>query len=161
VREVGLALGSLPAGWTIFFLGHWALWAYPVRRHVLRVSSACAHAYVASAAMLDWLVANPKRRPATPMAAVAGKGIDAAFARLPATFAYFPMLAIQRPVSSDHVLYDRAKPIFKVKHLLTRSRFREQMLSRLMRPNAYVVMALTPLILMGRALWRRLPAGRA
>ena len=151
VRMVGAALPSLPPDWTIFFLGHWALWAYPVGRHVLRVSAACAHAYVASPRLLAWLDRNPERRPEIPLARLAGKGIDAAYARLPQTFAFFPMLAIQRPASSDHVVYDRNKPILTLKHRATRTRFREQLLSGLMRPNQYAVLAATPLILLGRA----------
>ena len=46
VRAVGRALAGLPPGWAIFFLGHWPLRAWFVRRNVLRSASGGAHALV-------------------------------------------------------------------------------------------------------------------
>lgn len=145
VRAVGEALARLPQGWMIFFLGHWALRAWFVRRNVLRSASACTHAYIASPRLLTWLCQHPFGT--APVVPIAGTGIDAAFAALPETYAYFPMLATQSASRSDHLTYrpDRKKP-WKLKHLLTRSRYRERMLSGLMRPNELAVVALSPLL---------------
>ena len=59
VRAVGRALAGLPPDWTIFFLGHWPLRAWFVRRNVLRSASGGAHAYVASPRLLEWLRDHP------------------------------------------------------------------------------------------------------
>ena len=59
VRKIQQALDKLPPEWLIFFLGHWPLWAYPVRYNIVRSQSACAHAYIASRRMLQWLSENP------------------------------------------------------------------------------------------------------
>ena len=68
---------------------------------------------------------------------IAGKGVDSAYAKLPAAYALFPMLAIQRVSASDNFEDASArirKRKKKLKHLVTRSAYREVLLSKLMRP---------------------------
>jgi hypothetical protein len=76
---------------------------------------------------------------------IAGKGVDSAYAKLPGTYALFPMLAIQRVSPSDNFdLVRKRKRKKKLKHLVTRSAHRELMLSKLMRPFELVVALLSP-----------------
>jgi hypothetical protein len=144
VRNVGRALVALPPGWTIFFLGHWPLRAWFVGRRVLRTVSGCAHAYVASRRLLEWLRDHPYGT--APIVRLVGHGIDAAYAALPATYAYFPMLAVQSTSPSDHVTRFSGKRIKRPKHLVMRPGVREFLLSGLMRPSQYAVAALSPLL---------------
>ena len=143
VRAVGKALATLPAGWSIFFLGHWPLRVWFVRRNVLRSASACTHAYIASARLLRWLGDHPFGT--APYVRLAGTGIDAAYAALPETYAYFPMLATQSESPSDHLVEGASRRVKKIEHLFARWQHRERLLSRLMRPNELIVAALSPL----------------
>ena len=102
LRAIARALDRLPPDWMIFFLGHWPLGAYPVRHNVLRTSSACSHAYIASSRLLQWLADHPWDAVGIESSRIAGKGVDSAYARLPGTFALFPMIAIQRVGRSDN-----------------------------------------------------------
>jgi glycosyl transferase, family 25 len=154
VRAVAAALPALPRDWMVLYLGHWPLWGYFVRRNLLRCGSACCHAYIASERMLRWLRDNPPD--SVPIARIAGRGVDAAFARLPATYAMFPMLAIQRPGRSDNMGVAGGRRKKKLKHLITRSRRRELLLSSLMRPNEMLIAALSP----GFFLWHRIAKRR-
>ncbi len=141
------ALRSLPPDWMIFYLGHWPLAAYFVRHNVLRTSSGCSHAYIASPRLLRWLSDHPWGSPGLQFSRIAGKGVDSAYAKLPATYALFPMLAIQRVSPSDNFEdpSSRKKPKKrKLKHLVTRSPHRELLLSKLMRPFEMVVALLSP-----------------
>jgi hypothetical protein len=142
VRNVGEALAGLPPGWTIFFLGHWPLRAWFVRRRVLRTVSGCAHAYVASPRLLEWLRDHPYGT--APIVRLVGHGIDAAYAALPGTYAYFPMLATQSTSPSDHIPRFSGRRIKRPKHLVMRPGIREALLSGLMRPSQYAVAALSP-----------------
>lgn len=147
LRAVERALHDLPADWTIFFLGHWPLAAYFVRHNVLRTSSGCSHAYIASPRLLRWLRDHPWGSPGIEFSRIAGKGVDSAYAKLPQTYALFPMLAIQRASRSDN--FDdpstrKKKKKKKLKHLVTRSAYREVLLSRLMRPFEIIVVLLSP-----------------
>lgn len=159
-RAVGKALAKLPDDWNIFFLGHWPLWSYLRHWRVLRTASACAHAYIASERLLLWLRDHPYRRGSVPLARIAGKGIDAAYALLPATYAFFPMIAIQSGSRSDHLTFSPERPRTTLKHLVTRSKHREWMLSRLMRPNEFAVLALSPFILSALKLRSLVTGGR-
>lgn len=141
-RAVGLALARLPADWMIFFLGHWPLRAWFVRRNVLRTASGCAHAYIASGHLMRWLRDHPYGT--APVVRLVGVSIDAAYAALPGTYAYFPMLAVQSVSASDHMPVETGRPVRKLRHLVTRSRYREHLLSRLMRPAELAVAALSP-----------------
>jgi hypothetical protein len=143
VRAIGEAMATLPRDWMLLYLGHWPLWGYFVRRNLLRCGSACCHAYIASERTLCWLRDNPPD--SVPIARIAGRCVDAAFARLPETYAIFPMLAIQRPSRSDNVKAAAGRRKKKLKHLITRSRHRELLLSRLMRPNELLIAALSPI----------------
>ena len=149
VRAVRRALAMLPPDWTIFFLGHWPLRAWFVRRNVLRCASGCAHAYVASPSLLEWLREHPFGT--APFVRLAGTGIDAAYAALPGAYAFFPMLAAQSGIASDHLADGAERKLKKPEHLFSRWKHRELLLARLMRPNELVVAALSPLFyLMGR-----------
>jgi GR25 family glycosyltransferase involved in LPS biosynthesis len=83
VRAVGRAMRTLPADWMIFFLGHWPMRAWFVRRNVLRTASGCAHAYVASPRLLQWLRDHPYGT--APIVRMVGVTIDAAYAALATT----------------------------------------------------------------------------
>jgi hypothetical protein len=141
-RAVGRALDRLPADWTIFFLGHWPLRAWFVRRNVLRTVSGCAHAYVAGPNLLGWLRDHPYGT--APIVRFVGVTIDAAYAALPGAYAYFPMLATQSASASDHLGRDSAKRVKRFRHLFTRSRYREMLHSGLMRPTELAVAACAP-----------------
>jgi GR25 family glycosyltransferase involved in LPS biosynthesis len=147
LRAIERALNALPADWMIFFLGHWPLAAYFVRHNVLRTSSGCSHAYIASPRLLRWLRDHPWGSPGVEFSRIAGKGVDSAYAKLPAAYALFPMLAIQRVSASDNfddpsIRKSRRKK--RLKHLVTRSEHRELLLSKLMRPFEIVVALLSP-----------------
>jgi hypothetical protein len=115
-----------------------------VRYNVLRTSSGCAHAYIASPHLLRWLRDHPWGSPGVQLSRIAGKGVDSAYAKLPGAYALFPMLAIQRVSPSDN--FDsvrKQKRKKKLKHLVTRSAHRELMASKLMRPFELVVALLS------------------
>ncbi len=155
LRKVAATMGSLPPEWTIFFLGHWPLRARFEGRHLLRTASACAHAYVASPRLLAWLAATPYAK-GRERERIAGGGIDAAYARLPDTFAFFPMLATQARRGSDHMAHKkRTKPVTKLKHLVTRTDLGEFLLSWAMRPNELVVAGGAALLALRDRLIRR------
>ncbi len=143
LRRIADAVDGLPPDWTLFFLGHWPLWAYPVGRRLLRVGSACAHAYIGSERLMEWFESNRSRKDAD-YARLAGKGVDAAYAALPGAYAWFPMIAIQSASRSDHLTWEKGRERRKLKHLVTYSRHRERLLSALMRPSQYAVLALAP-----------------
>ena len=146
VREIAQALDSLPPDWMVFFLGHWPLWAYFVRPNVLRTGSACAHAYIASSRLVQWLNDHPYGAPDVQKAPrIVGAGIDAAYARLEAAYALFPMIAIQSASKSDNMRYNPEKKKRKLRHLIRRSKHREWLLSNLMRPNELFIVMLSPL----------------
>jgi hypothetical protein len=143
LRAIERALDGLPPDWTIFFLGHWPLSAYLVRHNVLRTSSACSHAYIASPRLLRWLADHPWGTPGIDKSRIAGKGVDSAYAKLPATFALFPMIAIQSVGRSDNFVLKKKKKR-RLRHLVTRSGYRELLLSKLMRPAEALVVLLSP-----------------
>jgi hypothetical protein len=143
LRSVEHALANLPPDWTIFFLGHWPLSAYPVRHNVLRTSSACSHAYIASPRLLRWLADHPWGAPGIEKSRIAGKGVDSAYAKLPGTFALFPMIAIQKVGRSDNFM-PKTKQKRRLRHLVTRSGYRELLISKLMRPAEMLILLLSP-----------------
>ena len=143
LARVRRAMARLPEGWRIFFLGHWPLSARFRSLDTLETRSACAHAYVASRHLMHWLADHPFDRRGDAYDKRAGGGIDAAFAALGRTFAYFPMLAIQAVRGSDHMAAKKAtRPVRKLRHLVTRTSLGEQLLSRLMRTNELAVAAI-------------------
>jgi hypothetical protein len=147
LTAIDQALHALPPDWMIFYLGHWPLAAYFVRYNVLRTSSGCSHAYIASPRLLRWLRDHPWGSAGVQFSRIAGRGVDSAYAKLPQTYALFPMLAIQRVSPSDNFddLPTRKKQKKrKLKHLVTRSAYREVLLSKLMRPFEITVVLLSP-----------------
>lgn len=156
LKSVAKALDRLPEEWMIFFLGHWPLWAYFVRSNVLRTTSACAHAYIVSPRLLRWLREHPWGAPGVDKLRLVGKALDSAYAKLPDVYAYFPMIATQSASKSDNwnVRPRKAHKRQKIKHLVTRSRYREVYLSRLMRPNEMIVVAGAPIVYMVEKLRR-------
>lgn len=153
LRATRRAIARLPTDWMIFFLGHWPVLAYPIKHNVLRTRSACAHAYIVSPRLLRWLSDHPWETPGIKKRALVGKGLDAAYAELPGTYAIFPMIATQSVSKSDH-FNSRTKPVRRLKHLVTHSRHRELLLSRLMRPAEMTVFALSLLFFATRAIGR-------
>ena len=143
LRAARRALEGLPPDWTIFFLGHWPLRAWFVRRNVLRSCSGGAHAYVASPRLLAWLRDHPFGT--APFVRLAGTGIDAAYAALPGAYALFPMLATQSGIASDHLADGVKRKLKKPEHLFSRWRHRERLLAGLARPNELAVAAISPL----------------
>lgn len=113
-------LVRLPPGWRILFLGHWPFRARFLTRDLLRVKSACAHAYIANEPLLQWLDATPFGTPGAELRKGAGKGIDSAYSMLPGCYAVFPMLAVQGDSPSDHFAHLRAKDGGKLHHRLMR-----------------------------------------
>ena len=144
VRRIGIAIRELPANWSIFYLGHWPVWSYFIKTNVLRTMSACAHAYVASPRLLDWMKHHPYGAPGIAFYRPVGRALDSAFSQLPGTYALFPMIAIQSISKSDNFNY-KPKPKTKLKHYITRSRYREFMLSNLMRPAEAIIVAMSPI----------------
>ncbi|HEY2774090.1 MAG TPA: hypothetical protein VGK20_08565 [Candidatus Binatia bacterium] len=147
LRDVAATLASAPDGWDIFYLGHWPIRVQRIARRLLRTQSGCTHAYVASASAMSWLAANEYRRSQVShrWSRIIGRGIDAAFASRLATYAYFPMVAVQNSSISDHTAKAKAGRIRRMHHLFTRTRAREYLLSLLMVPNEMRVVAIAVL----------------
>lgn len=141
-RAVRQALERLPPDWTIFFLGHWPIRAWFVSRNVLRTVSGCAHAYIAGPRLLAWL--RDHTYGTAPIVRLVGVTIDAAYAALPGAYAYFPMLATQSASPSDHLGRRTGRRAKKLRHLVTRSRYREALHASLMRPSELAVAAGAP-----------------
>jgi hypothetical protein len=76
---------------------------------------------------------------------ITGSTLDSAYARLPATYALFPMIATQSVSRSDNFAVGRKKNT-RLKHLVTHSRYREWLLSKLLRPGEAVAVLLSPLL---------------
>ena len=102
--------------------------------NVLRSASGGAHAYVASPRLLAWLRDHPFGT--APFVRLAGPGIDAAYAALPASLRAFPMLATQSGIASDHLADGAKRKLKKPEHWFSRWRHRERLLSWLMRPTS-------------------------
>ena len=145
LAKVSRSVEELPRDWMIYYLGHWPIWARLERPGLLRVSSGCAHAYVASRAHLEWLVAHPFGSPAARLRRGLGKGIDAAYAALPGTYAHYPMLAVQSGSPSDRLAQTRAKPMRSLYHLAVRTRLFERLFSATMRLNEHAIVTLARL----------------
>jgi hypothetical protein len=163
--RVGAALVGLPMDWMGFYLGHWALWAYPISRHVLRCSSLCTHAYVASERLLDWLCETPfERGRSLVRSGVGGNGLDSAFAVLPGMYACFPLIAVQRFVPNDHMKSTRIRirPLRKLLlDLFVRSRVRELAMAHAMGLNEKLVLGLAPVLVPAFRAWHRSARRRA
>jgi len=143
------SLQRLPTDWMAFFLGHWVLWMMPIGGRTMRSGSLCAHAYIASPRLLRWLRDHPFNKNMKRVK-IAGKGIDAVYGALPKMYSLFPMIAIQSSSPSDH-MKAKAKRA-KLNDYISNSRYRDKMLSGLMRPNEIAVFLLMPFILAGRGI---------
>ena len=143
LREIAGLVAGLPADWRIFYLGHWPVQAWFVRPNLLKTRSACAHAYVLSPLLMAWLRDHPYGSVGVRFTKIIGKALDSAYSQLPGTYAMFPMLATQSISRSDNFNF-HGKPKRRLKHFVTRSRYREALLSRLMRPFELLVAALAP-----------------
>jgi hypothetical protein len=149
VRAIAGAVRGLPPDWTIFYLGHMARWAYFVRPRVLRVSSTAAHAYIASSRLLEWLRDHPFGTPGIARVRIAGNGLDSAYAKLPGAYAFFPLVATQSGSPSDYRIGRPKKPKRgKLRHFFSRSRHRELIISKVLRPNQYLMVAVSPAFLL-------------
>jgi hypothetical protein len=145
-------LARLPEDWRILYFGHWPVEAWLAQWGVLTTRSACAHAYVISPRLMVWLRDHPYGTPGIAMSGIIGKALDSAFSRLPGTYAVVPMLATQRVSAGDNYTY-KPKQKTKLKHWVTRSRHRELLLSKLMRPAEALVVMLSPFF-WARHRWR-------
>jgi GR25 family glycosyltransferase involved in LPS biosynthesis len=143
LKAIKRAVEELPSDWMIFYLGHWPLWAYFVKHNVLRTSSACAHAYIISPRLAKWLNEHPWGAQGIEKRDLVGRALDAYYAKLPGVFALFPMIATQSVSVSDNFNY-KPKKIKKLKHVVTHSKHRDLLLSKLMRPFEFIVVALSP-----------------
>lgn len=152
IARIGTELAALPPDWEIYFLGHWPFWAWFLTRRTLRTSSACAHAYFAGRPLLQWLADHPfESRKELPRRAIAGKGIDAYYAKRPATYALFPMIAIQDGSPSDHFAHARAKNSRKLHHLMVQPAWFESVFSRL--PLIFEAIMILPAAAVGLLRW--------
>jgi GR25 family glycosyltransferase involved in LPS biosynthesis len=143
LAAMAVTLERLPGDWRILYLGHWPVEAWFLRSNLLETRSACAHAYIISPRLMAWIEAHPYGTPGIPMSSIIGKTLDSAFSRLPGTYALMPMLATQSISAGDNFSHKpRAKT--KLKHWVTRSRYRETLLSHLMQPAEFIVAALSP-----------------
>ncbi|MFU8814336.1 MAG: hypothetical protein ACNA7W_03260 [Pseudomonadales bacterium] len=143
LAEIAVTMERLPSDWHIFYLGHWPVEAWLLRSNLLRTRSACAHAYVISERLMQWIEDHPYGTPGIPMTKIIGKALDSAFSRLPGTYALMPMLATQSVSAGDNFTY-KPREKTKLKHWVTRSAHREFLLSNLMRPAELIVVALSP-----------------
>jgi len=151
LRSIRRAVAGLPPDWMLFFLGHWPVWAYPVKHNVLRTGSACAHAYIVSPRLTRWLHDHPWGTPGIKKLRLVGKALDSAYAELPGAYAIFPMIATQSVSKSDNFNFrPKEKSQRKLKHLVTHSRHRELLLSKLMRPAEMIVVSLSPFFFAAR-----------
>ena len=95
-RRIAEVMAHLPADWWGFYLGHVPIQAFFVRWNVLRVRSACTHAYIAGPRLLAWLAATEPLSPEVATWPLIGRSIDGAMANLPSMYALFPMAIRQR-----------------------------------------------------------------
>jgi hypothetical protein len=147
VREVGDAVARLPEGWMGLFLGHWPIWSYATDRRIVRTSSLCTHAYIASGRLLLWIRRSHCRIETEPTGSLGerlrGRGIDAAFSTLPRMYAFHPMIAFQRRSENDHVRRGYQPGERSVYATIKNSR--EYLVTRHMRAAEVVALALSPL----------------
>ena len=132
-------------------MGHWVLWMSPRGGRLMRSGSLCTHAYIASLRLMHWLDEHSFDKK-IPRVWIAGKGIDAVFAALPAMYSLFPMVVVQNDSPSDHMKAKSRRS--KLSDIISNSRWRDRMLSGLMRPNEILVFLLVPLILPARLFYR-------
>lgn len=94
--RIARAMDCLPANWWCFYVGHVPIQGFFIRPNILRVRSACTHAYIASPRLLSWLADTEPLSEEVATWPRIGRSIDGAMANLPAMYALFPMAALQR-----------------------------------------------------------------
>lgn len=94
--RIARAMAALPSDWWCFYLGHVPIQAFFVRPNILRVRSACTHAYIASPRLLAWLADTEPLSAEVATWPRIGRSIDGAMANLPCMYALFPMAILQR-----------------------------------------------------------------
>jgi hypothetical protein len=94
--RIARAMDALPPDWWCLYLGHVPIQAYFIQPSILRVRSACAHAYIASSRLLDWLADTEPLSAEVATWQRIGTSIDGAMANLPGMYALFPMAILQR-----------------------------------------------------------------
>lgn len=147
VKQVGVAISRLPTDWMLFYLGHWPIWAHFVDEHILATSSLCTHAYIANEPLLRWIRRHRcqlKREGRSYLRArLTGSGIDAAFAEMPGTYAFHPMIAFQRISPNDHVM--RGYQPGELSQYAVLKRVREYLVTHQMRTAEIIAVAVSPL----------------
>lgn len=123
---IAQALDRLPPDWMAFYLGHWPLAGCFVAPDVLRVSSLCTHAYIASERLCRWIADHPyvpvRERRGNAFSILMGKGIDVHFSGLPDMYALYPMQAFQSRSPHDHRSGRRNRRESRLKQLKLRLR---------------------------------------
>jgi hypothetical protein len=94
--RIARAMFVLPPDWWGFYLGHVPIQAFFVRPNILRVRSACTHAYIAGPSLLAWLAETEPLSADVATWPRIGRSIDGAMANLPCMYALFPMAIRQR-----------------------------------------------------------------
>jgi hypothetical protein len=151
LRRIAAQVEGLPPGWFGFFLGHFPLRAYFVQPGVLRASSGCSHAYVASERLIDWFKHCDPLDPRVPRERLVGQGIDAALACVPSMYATFPMVAVQSRSPSSNI-NARFTNSGQRRSLFNRYRWTPLLLQG-MRVAEAVAVLLSPLHRLRRARW--------
>jgi hypothetical protein len=135
--RIARVMAALPADWWCLYLGHVPYQAYFIRPNILRVRSACAHAYIAGPRLLAWLVDT---EPFSPEIARRGTIVGAMF-DLPGMYALFPMAALQRFLG-DYRVDPRGDRIGRPRRLLDGDRWRYYVIFR----GALVMEALSAML---------------
>jgi hypothetical protein len=94
--RIAQAIPYLPPSWWCFYLGHVPIQGFFVRSNIMRVRSACTHAYIAGPCLLTWLAETEPLSAEVAIWPLIGHSIDGAMANLPSMYALFPMAVRQR-----------------------------------------------------------------
>ena len=105
--RIARALAGLPPDWWGLYLGHFPFQAYFVSPGVIRTRSVLAHAYIANAALLEWLATTKPWSAEVPVWPWVGYAVDSAMSNLPAMFAVFPMMVRQKFLGDYRVFSTR------------------------------------------------------
>lgn len=160
LQSIARAMTALPADWRIFYLGHWAIRATFVRRDVLRTRSACTHAYVANRSALAWLAA-PQPRTSALRSIIAGRDSSVAASMPPLhpwgiltpAFPWSPSRIRAPAITSGR---SGGGAFRNLRQVITRTRAREILLSKLIIPNQFFVVLRSSC----SALWDRMSTHR-
>lgn len=157
--RLSASMRCLPDSWWGCYLGHLPLQMYFRSAHLVRVRSACTHAYLANTPLLRWLVESEPMDPEIRVCKMIGTSIDAAFANLPEMYALFPLIAIQ-VFSGDHRIDPRLDNEGRRRSVFDFARVRPLFLFRGMRAAEALAALLSPFHWLTLEAFRRL-SGRA